>query len=295
MLAASLVALHSNTDLTDIDGLLDGRVFSTGHRMTAGVEHSARAGGRPLVVDDSVFSGRELARQQARLTRIRPDLDVRWAALIASPESTHLVDVWGEVVPHPRIFEWNVLHHEIVERSCFDLDGVLCVDPTASENDDGAAYLAFLRSALPLYIPSRRIGTIVTARLEKYRQPTEDWLSRQGILFDELRMLDLPDAATRRRAGSHAAFKASVYKQSNAPLFFESDTAQARDIATLSGRPVYAYGTREMFNPPLAAALRHRPANTLWRVLGGARVLHRGTVALRRGRDATLKGIRRTL
>ncbi|WP_287086264.1 hypothetical protein [Mesorhizobium sp.] len=42
--------------------------------------------------------------------------------------------------------------------------------------DDGPAYEKFLSEALPLFGPTRKIGWLVTSRLEKYRNHTGAWL-----------------------------------------------------------------------------------------------------------------------
>ena len=136
------------------------------------------------------------------------------------------------------IFEWNAFHHPQICNSCFDLDGILCVDPTNHENDDGPRYLEFLRSARPLIVPTQRIGHIVSARLEKYRAQTEQWLKDHDIAYGQLHLIDLPSAAERQRLGSHSSHKAKIYRDTNAILFYESDIKQAREIAHLSGKPV---------------------------------------------------------
>ena len=82
-----------------------------------------------------------------------PDIDqeVRVTFLaVYGPRATHPdADLVLEVVPHPRVFEWNVMHHRVLENSCVDIDGTLCHDPTSEENDDGERYDAFLAPARP--------------------------------------------------------------------------------------------------------------------------------------------------
>jgi len=96
-------------------------------------------------------------------------------------------------------------------------------------------------------LPKGRIRRVVTARLEKYREPTADWLARHGICFDELVMIDLPDAAERRRRGGLGRFKAAVYAgDAEAELFIESNSEQARTIARRSGKATFDYTGRTM-------------------------------------------------
>lgn len=95
-----------------------------------------------------------------------------------------------------------------------DIDGVLCVDPTPEENDDGPRYREFLLNAQPLFIPRTEVGTLVTSRLEKYRPETMAWLKKNHVKYDKLVMLDLPNKEARQRANCHASFKAKEYKLS---------------------------------------------------------------------------------
>jgi uncharacterized HAD superfamily protein len=177
----------------------------------------------------------------------------------ATEESVSLVNFAFEAVPMPRVFEWNVMHRKSLARCCMDIDGVLCLDPTPQENDDGEAYSMFLTVAGKLCIPSYPVSHLVTSRLEKYRRQTEAWLHQHGIVYSELHMLDLPNAETRRKAGAHAAFKAEVFRRArDTVLFIESDRRQALEIARLAGKPVLCFTTQEMFQPGLSAALIER-------------------------------------
>jgi uncharacterized HAD superfamily protein len=132
------------------------------------------------------------------------------------------------------------MHSWIYEHSCVDIDGVLCDDPNAEQNDDGEKYIQFLLNAPLKYKPSTKVHTLVTNRLEKYRPQTEQWLHLNGIEYKELLMLDLPDRATRVRMGNYGVFKAEVYEsRKETLLFIESDRHQAAKINELTGRAVF--------------------------------------------------------
>jgi uncharacterized HAD superfamily protein len=172
-----------------------------------------------------------------------------------------LVDLHFALIPMPRVFEWNLWHHSMMDTTCVDIDGVLCIDPTAAQNDDGTQYLQFLESALTKHIPSTRIAMLVTSRLEKYRPQTEAWLKNAGVKYDELVMLDLPDMETRRKLGIHGSFKAEVYqKATNCNLFIESDFNQAQTIAEITKKPVYCVETNEMYSgsEPITKRMRKK-------------------------------------
>lgn len=279
LLPASLIALALHVPLAEVEGFAGGRSFSSGHtRRRSALDVSAGKARQVLVVDDSVDTGRSMRQARAVLSDLPEEVRVTFVA-VYGPRVTHPdVDLVLEVLPQPRVFEWNVMHHKVLEKSCVDIDGILCHDPTLEENDDGERYDAFLGSARPLVVPTKRVHTLVTSRLEKHRAQTHTWLAAHGILYDRLEMLDLPDAATRRRLGAHAPFKAQVYRRSSAELFIESEQAQAEFIARRAGKDVLCLTNHTVYQPshlsPLAAAQRVRRSRPLRRyarsVLGRA-------------------------
>jgi len=249
-----------------------------------GADDGARA---VLVIDDCVDSGATMAATVARLRARRPELRLVTAAVYGERPTAAAVDVVLEPCPPPRVFEWNLFRDPLVARSCYDFDGVLCPDPAPGDDDDGERYHRFLTTTPPLVIPAGRPRRIVTARLEKYRAATEDWLARHGIDCEELVMVDLPSAAERRRRGGVARLKAAVYAEdAAATLFIESSSEQAEAIARHSGKPVFDYAGRRLLGPggprPVEAA-RRDPA--LWaRLRRGVRWrVRRGVARLRPG------------
>lgn len=140
------------------------------------------------------------------------------------------------------------MHNLLLEKACFDIDGVLCVDPEDWQNDDGEKYIQFINNAPLKLVPSRKIGYIVTSRLEKYRKDTELWLSKNHIEYGDLYMMDLQTAEERRELGNHAKFKANYYKQIKSAIWFvESNDQQAQEIASLTGKAVYCVDTHQYY------------------------------------------------
>ncbi len=270
LLAANLLALHLNLPLTDVDGLVAGRLFTAGSRQARGASPTFLQEPRTvLVLDDSVYTGLNIQRTRASIEAAGLPHRVTYEAVYAHPDAKGLVDFYYEVVAPPRVFEWNVLHGPWIGNACVDIDGVLCEEP-GDRDDDGARFLEFIRTARPLYTVGARPGWLVTCRLEKYRAPTEAWLTEQGIEYGALHMLDLPDAETRRRLRPYAEFKARVYKETGAEIFIESSPVEAAGIARISGKPVYCVSTREMVQPTGATGLTYQAAVKRGRL--GARV-----------------------
>lgn len=247
MLAANLFALHLNLPLTDLEGFLDGRIMRGGKRQKWSASklddfNSIRA----LVIDDSVNSGNAICEAKHRIAEGEITTEVKYGCVFLNSENAAAVDFFCEVCPIPRIFEWNLMHDSILEQACVDIDGVICRDPTEEENDDGILYREFISSVEPLIVPSVKMGYLVTSRLEKYRDLTEQWLAKHNFKYGELIMMDCPDKATRIAAGNHGGYKAAVYHGKNSTLFIESSMWQAQTILKMTGKSVFCMDTREM-------------------------------------------------
>jgi orotate phosphoribosyltransferase len=259
LLAASLLALHLNLPMTDVEGLVEGRVLQPGPRYSADVSGLLDSPANVLVVDDSVLFGRQLQAVKERIGAAGLQHTVRYAALYPAPGSEHHVDFFFQTVATPRCFEWNLMHHPwVLSKTCMDIDGVLCRDPTPAENDDGAEYQRFLKGADRRYLPSAPVRWLVTSRLEKYRAATEAWLAANGVEYGELLMMDYADMAARQAAHAYAPFKAEIYERTGAILFVESSPKLANEIARLSGRSVFCAETREMIDPALLPRVRRK-------------------------------------
>lgn len=252
LLAANLLSLHLDLPVTDLEGMLEGRILRAGQRYSGRpIDAILRQRARILVVDDSVWSGASLDEAKHRVAAAELPHEIHYGAVFASPEAVRegRIGLFAEVVPGPRVFEWNLMHTPMMARFCVDIDGVLCTDPTADENDDGSRYRRFLREASPRVLPRHEIGWLVTSRLEKYRAQTEDWLGRHGVRYRELVMMDYPDQASRQRARAYTRFKAEAYVGADAELFIESAPHTATELAETTQRPVFCFDTREMLYP----------------------------------------------
>jgi len=253
LLVANLLALYLNLPMADVEGLCENRMLQAGPRLEGDRILDLSKPKKVLVVDDSVCSGAQMREVKSKLKNMGHLHQIYYAALYVTPQGCDYVDFWYEIVDMPRVFEWNVMHHSILTNSCVDIDGVLCRDPTPQENDDGDNYRKFLATIKQLVIPTKAIGWLVTCRLEKYRELTEEWLKKYGITYKHLVMMDLPDKETRIALGNHAKFKAEVYRSTKALLFIESSKEQAYEIVRLTGKPVLCTETGEMISPGVLA------------------------------------------
>ena len=200
-----------------------------------------------LLVDDSVNTGRAMrdAKQKLVDQGVKEEA-IKTYAVVASPEAVNEVDYHSVVLPRPRIFEWNLFGNDLARYVMFDMDGVMCFDPEAFD-DDGEEYHRSIREATPRFLPTRPVHSIVTNRIERWRQTTEEWLSLHGVKYGELVMQQYDTAAARRRHSHPAQFKAEHYGDSDAWLYVESHDQIGKQIADLSHRPVFTIQSGALF------------------------------------------------
>ena len=233
MIPAYIIGLALNRKVCSVQEFLAGSTGNNGYTRYV----QDRIVKNVLIVDDTVNSGMSVQKIKELLKPVADKFNLCFMAVyVANEKSAQFVDVYVKQLSQPRIFQWNYMYHNITADACYDMDGVLCVDPTDEENDDGEKYLNFIKNAKPLYLPNQEIGYIVTSRLEKYRAETEQWLKKHGVKYKKLYMLDCT-AEERRKYGLHAKYKAKIYGQiKNSGLFIESNPEQAMEIANLTGK-----------------------------------------------------------
>lgn len=204
-----------------------------------------------LIVDDSISSGKTMFGVKELIKTF--DLENRYTITYMviyykTQDYSKFVDIALQKVDCPRLFQWNYLNHLFLQDAAFDLDGVLCQNPTKEENNDSDKYHEFILNAKPLFIPQYKIPYIITSRLSKYESETREWLNKNNVLFDNLIMLSGYTAEQRRNLGLHAVFKAEQYgKLDDIQLFIESDRKQAKCISKLTGKLCFCVETDELF------------------------------------------------
>jgi adenine/guanine phosphoribosyltransferase-like PRPP-binding protein len=238
--AATMLSMYLHLPMVTIRQTMNDVVQTGNGWRLGGTKHVNPQTEKILVVDDTVMTGNSLKA-------IKPLIDREfgnavYAAVYVNPKALLKPDIWSVDLPWPHILEWNVFNSILSPSAAMDFDGILCHDCPPGSDDDGPKYLEFIRNAKPLYMPRRcPIPLIVTARIEKYRADTEDWLRRHGIRWNRLIMHPAATLAERRR-DDIAAFKARHYAEWAAKhrampgphIFFESEDHQAREIARLS-------------------------------------------------------------
>lgn len=246
MLPAAMISLLKNIPLTDLDAFCCGRIYSPGKTKTkeswiCSVEEAKKI----LVVEDSCMSGRSIASAREKSAGMKLNAEITYLAVFCTKESAAFVDMHFEICEQPRMFEWNYLHHSFLEKACFDIDGVLCRDPSEEENDDGKRYTDFCRNVSARVVPSKKIGCLVTSRLEKYRGLTTKWMEEHAVQYGRLIMMQYGTKLERQKKGNHGEFKGRIYKSlKDSCIFIESDPLQAEIINRISGKGVFCVGNQ---------------------------------------------------
>lgn len=197
--------------------------------------------GHYIVVDDSVSSGESFRK-------IREKIDVPWwrltyVAVVGAEEHMPYTDIVMKVIPEFRLFELNFFRSSWVHSCIFDIDGLLCEDPTPNLDADEEAYIKHIgetaRPLLPLQFPAM---ALCTHRLLKYAEPTQAWLQEHNIQYEMLHMLAFSSREEKLQKINSYEFlnmKTDVYQMyPNALLFVESNWEEAQRIYENTHRPV---------------------------------------------------------
>ena len=83
-----------------------------------------------------------------------------------------------------------------------------------------------MKNVEPYMIPNFTIDAIITSRLEKYREQTEEWLKKNKVKYRELIMLN----DSTRNSQKSVSHKVTVIKKTKPSWFFESDFSEAKEI-----------------------------------------------------------------
>jgi hypoxanthine phosphoribosyltransferase len=146
---------------------------------------------RVLIVDDDVYFGNALSKAIQKVKIANSNVEIETASLFTFPKSKKKVNYFLQTRHSPALYEWNILNVNSRQKLVTDMDGVLCKDYT------GGDYENWIRNVKPHYIPQYEIDAIVTARLEKYRALTEEWLSKYTVKYKDLFMMPLQDEKKR--------------------------------------------------------------------------------------------------
>lgn len=241
--AATMISMYLHLPMITIRQTMQDIVQTGNGWRLGGSKHVDPATERVVVIDDTCMTGNSIKH-------IRPLLDANFknyliGTVYCNPTALVKPDIFAVELGWPHLLEWNMFNSIISPTMAVDFDGVLCRDCDPWQDDDGPKYDEFIRTAVPLYTPRRSaIPLIVTARIEKYRRPTEEWLVRHGIRWNKLVMHPAKTLQERMRtdiAGYKARHFSAWVAQETAKrhpgphVFVESDDRQAQRIGKITG------------------------------------------------------------
>jgi adenine/guanine phosphoribosyltransferase-like PRPP-binding protein/uncharacterized HAD superfamily protein len=196
--------------------------------------------GRYVVIDDSVSSGESFRKANETLKQF--PYKFIYIACIGKQADMPSTDIILSVVPEFRLFELNFFRSSWVSHCIFDIDGVLCKDPEYGIDLDEDRYIDHIKNVpalIPLQFP---VKAICTHRLYKYLEPTREWLSKNGIGYNMIYMLDYPTIEDKIKNANNPVYlnmKSNVYNlYPDAILFVESNYNEAMRIYQNTHRPV---------------------------------------------------------
>lgn len=244
---ATQLARSLHVPLYEINKYTGLRPLGKGWRLGAGEpEDTAK---HLLVVDDTVANGVSMQWIRGLVAKEKLTRKVTTAAVLCSDEGLRIVDLYGEHLPNPHYLAWNFFNSVHSPHAALDMDGIICHDCPADDDDDGERYLRWLDTVLPLNMPRKEpVPLVVTARLEKYRPQTVAWLKRWGIRWHRLVMGPWSNKAERTASYNAGEYKGGAYKRSDCKLFVESCPHQAQQIAEASGKRVICPAAERVWN-----------------------------------------------
>jgi orotate phosphoribosyltransferase len=234
--AASMIAMLLHLPLSivrqSMGDIIDG---GNGWRLTG----NTGGQGPVVVIDDTVMTGNSFKHIMPIVRRTYPNAIS--AAVYVNPHARLKPELFARLLPHPHLLEWNLTNSIFSPHTAVDFDGILCADCAPQDDDDGDRYRGFLLTATPRYMFRRtRIPLIVTARLERWRAETLQWLAWHGMAADRIIMGPWKDNRERARddigawKGGHFAEFLRKQHRIKPAMFIESDPRQAKRIAEVS-------------------------------------------------------------
>ena len=238
MFPASMIAMWLNLPLYFLDPQnnlvpMSGASKFGGIRM---MEHKPLTG-RLLVVDDTVYAGTAIKNFKSRFLE-----DVYFAATYVKPEAKDLVDFYAKELPPPHLLEWNLFNCTYIQQALLDFDGILCPNVPFEILEDEEKHKEWLSNVKPFYhrLPKFKCKGIVTARFERYRDITENWLARHNVKYERLIMMpnEMEEDRLRDHVETSSTYKAKHFVESDAKFFIESEVPEAIRIRKKSGKLV---------------------------------------------------------
>lgn len=255
MLPATIIANQLNVGLCTINEFVEkGAIIfdkNHGNRKLRSVQSK-----KILVVDDTCYNGTETKKNRAKLSCFNEEYEFVYMCIylegncIVDKPDLYLVNIVDKVKNSGFdicLYEWNLFSNPaIMEKTIFDLDGVLCAEPPDERNLTD--YLHYINNPIPLIVPTLDRITVCTYRLIKYKEETLKFLDNVGLTEKMVYMFNSNTYEERSKTPPYV-YKSYIYnKLSDYKLFVESNDNQAREICKITKKPVYCVETNKLYN-----------------------------------------------
>jgi len=189
--------------------------------------------GKLLFLDDTAYTGKEMRNIRAKYP------NNIYSAMYLHPSAERYVDIFGMYLNAPHYLEWHFFNSNFPQSTIFDLDGIFCPDVPIEKAENEILYKEYITTVESIAHRIPRLHppclSIATARLEKYRGITEDWLKRNNIKYNSLHMYQgTKDDRDSNFYRNVSEYKTSIFLESDAKIFVESDDRLAKRIAKKS-------------------------------------------------------------
>jgi hypothetical protein len=244
-LAAQLIASQLNLPCISVRNLCETKWVYTGYRGYLEPEEQEEYLAKPrkvLVVEDATTSGATLIKERHRIenSMFATSHDITYLTVYPAADNVPGIDLWMEVVPGPRLFEWNWMNHSLMTKGVVSLDNILCYDPPEDMDKSESVYRQYVARARLRYAPRRLLTSIVSGRLTKYQSLTVQWLRRHEFKVSNVYL-------RRQEHQQVPRFKAAAYAAlPEAQIFFEHDLDTANFIYNSTLRPVFCVESKEL-------------------------------------------------
>lgn len=195
---------------------------------------------KAILVEDSTASGHSLSEAEKWMDSLMDEWNVHKCAVYSTKAQTSNLSHWHRELELPHWFEWNLIWNQVLMSDLkvgVDFDGILCPDFTSEQDDDGWRYLDAMKRQRCCVPSGTHIHAIITARLEKYRKVTDEWLVKHGISYRHL-IMGHWDTKEDREKDCVATYKTFHCNRLDVGMFIESCPEQAKIIKSKRIHPV---------------------------------------------------------
>jgi hypothetical protein len=154
-----------------------------------------------LLVDDSMAGGETMRCALGAFNNCK----VTTLAVYIKPNTLPAPDIHFEVVPSPRVFEWNWHRSKYLTSALMDIDGVISTETQPGEREKGQL----------LYRPARKVLALATGRKIDEWQETVEWLKKHEVKYGGLFLTPLGEKARDTKVDAIHEMKPTWVVESN--------------------------------------------------------------------------------